>query len=89
MYLMLSILQIHLHIHVHNINTLQLYTKLVYLKSRNSSEVQLKIYLSFYVCAKVELLQVYFRYTLNILNLKTDIIQEIILSLLIVTLNTF
>ncbi len=27
-----------------------------------------------YECAKVELLQVYFRYTLNILHLKTDII---------------
>ncbi len=27
-------------------------------------------------CAKVELLQVYFRYTLNILHLKTDIIQR-------------
>ncbi len=26
-------------------------------------------------CAKVELLQVYFRYTLSILHLKTDIIQ--------------
>ncbi len=28
------------------------------------------------VCAKVELLQVYFRYTLNILLLKADIIQR-------------
>ncbi len=30
-------------------------------------------------CAKVELLQVYFRHTLNILHLKTDIIQRSIL----------
>jgi len=27
-------------------------------------------------CAKVKLFQVYFRYTLNILHLKTDIIQR-------------
>ncbi len=31
--------------------------------------------LSTFDCAKVELLQVYFRYTLSILHLKTDIIQ--------------
>ncbi len=35
------------------------------------AEVQLKIYLSIFDCANVELLQVYFRYTLNISHLKT------------------
>ncbi len=83
------ILQIHLHIYVLNKNTLQLYCccpKRVYLKSAkleqlilclmhfNCAEVKLKIYWSICDCAKVELLQVYFRYTLNILHLKTDII---------------
>ncbi len=59
-----------------------LYTKLVYLMSAkleqlslylmrfNCAEVQLKIWRIF-DCAKVEILQVYFRYTLNILHLKT------------------
>ncbi len=67
------------------------YTKLVWLKSakleqlilylkalklcRSSAEVQLKIYWSIFDCAKVELLQVCFRYTLNILHVKTDIIE--------------
>ncbi len=32
------------------------------------------IHTSIFDCAKVELLQVYLRYTLNILHLKTDII---------------
>ncbi len=46
----------------------------------NFMEVVLKsnqIYLidKYIDCAKIELLQVYFRYTLNILHLKTDIIQ--------------
>ncbi len=40
------------------------------------AEVQLKIYWSIFDCAKVEQLQVYFRSTLNILHLKTDIIQR-------------
>ncbi len=65
------------------------YTKLVYSKSAKLEQlifylmyinyveaVQLKIYWSIFNCAKVELLQVYFRYTLNILHLKTDIIQK-------------
>ncbi len=55
---------------------------LVYLKSAkfeqlilcgSSAKVQLKTYWSICDCAKVELLQVYFRYTLNSLHLKTDI----------------
>jgi len=62
---------------MHFINTLQLYfcakleQLILYLihLSRNSSEVQLKIYLSLLDCAKMKLLQVYFRYTLNILHL--------------------
>ncbi len=39
-------------------------------------EVQLKIYLSIFDCAKVEILKVYFRYSLNTLHLRTDIIQR-------------
>ncbi len=43
----------------------------------NCAEVaQLKIYWSIFDCAKVELLQVYFRYTLNIVHLMTNIIQK-------------
>ncbi len=74
-YFMLSILQTHLHISVLNKNTLQLYfwyTKLVkleqlilYVTHFNCAEVQLKIYWSIFDCTKVELLQVYFRYTLK------------------------
>jgi len=59
------------------------YTKLVYLKSakvilyfmymkqlsRNSAEVQLKIFWTMFDCAEVKLLQVNFRHTLNILHL--------------------
>ncbi len=82
----ISIVQIHLHIYALNKITLQSYfwyTKLVYLKSTkleqlilcliyfNCAEVQLKIYWSIFDCAEVELLQVYFRFTLNILHLKT------------------
>ncbi len=67
-YFMLSIIQIYLHIYVLNKNTLQL--------CGSSAEVQLKIYFSIFDCDKVELLQVYFRYTLNISYLKTDIIQK-------------
>ncbi len=33
-----------------------------------------------FYCAKVELLQVYFRYTLNIFHLKTDIIHKILIK---------
>ncbi len=65
-------------------------TKPVYLKSAklekrifyliqlcgSSAEVQLKIYWRISDCAKVELLQLYFRYTLNISHLKTDVIQR-------------
>ncbi len=51
-----------------------------------SAEVQLKIYWSIFDCAKVELLQVYFRYTLNILHVNPAIIQKIIRSSSIVTL---
>ncbi len=69
--------------YVLNKNTLQLcfqYTNLVYLKSTklkqlilylvqfNCAEVVLKSNQSIYDWAKVELLQVYFRYTLNILH---------------------
>ncbi len=82
----ISIVQIHLHIYALNKITLQSYfwyTKLVYLKPTkleqlilcliyfNRAEVQLKIYWSIFDCAEVELLQVYFRFTLNILHLKT------------------
>ncbi len=38
--------------------------------------VQLKIHWSIFDCAKVELLQVYFRYTLNILHLNTKLIKD-------------
>ncbi len=44
--------------YVLNKNTLQM--------CGSSAEVQIKIYWSIFDCAKVELLQVYFRYTLNI-----------------------
>ncbi len=69
------------------LNTLQVYfwyTKLLYLKSAKlkqqffwlllftCAEVQLKIYRSIFDLAEVELLQVYFRYTLNTLYLKID-----------------
>ncbi len=53
--------------------------QILYLKhfnSGSSAEVQPKIHWSIFDCAKVELLQVYFRYTLNILHLKADIIQR-------------
>ncbi len=40
--------------------------------SGSSAEVQLKMYWSIFDCAKMELLQVNFSYTLNILHLKTD-----------------
>ncbi len=42
----------------------------------NCAEVQLKIYWNIFDFAKVEILQVYFRYTLNVLHLKADIIQR-------------
>ncbi len=87
----LSIRQIHLHIYVFIKNTLQLYfwyTKLVYLNSAkleqlivylmpfNCGEVVLRSNWSIFDCAQVELLPVYFRYTLNNLHLKTAIIQR-------------
>ncbi len=49
---------------------------MLYLMHLSSAEVQLKIYWSTFDCTKVELLQVYFRNTLNISHLKTDIIQR-------------
>ncbi len=86
-YFMLSILKIHLQMYVLNKNTLQLhFTKLVFLKSAifeqiilylmdfNCANVQLKIYRIIFDYAKVDLLQVHLRYTLNILHLKTDFI---------------
>ncbi len=50
----------------------------MHFKCGSSAEVQLKTRWSIFDCAKVKLLQVYFRCTLNILHLKTDIIQKII-----------
>jgi len=41
-----------------------------------NAEDQLKIYSSVFDCAEMELQQVYFRYTLNILYLKTDIYRD-------------
>ncbi len=48
----------------------------------HSAEVQLKIYWSIFACAKVELLQVYFRYTSKSLHLNTDIQVKSSLALL-------
>ncbi len=45
----------------------------------SSAEVQLKIHWSIFNSAILELLRVYFRYTLSILHLKTDIIKWSIL----------
>ncbi len=42
----------------------------------SSAEVLPKIHWSICECAKVELLQVYFRYTLNVLRLNNNIIQR-------------
>ncbi len=88
---MLNILQIHLHIYVLNkisnnctfgilscynyIGTTNFELNALSL-CRSSAEVQLKICGGIFDCAKVELLQVYCRYTLNIFHLKTDIIQR-------------
>ncbi len=52
----------------------------------SSAEAQLKTCWSVFDCAKVKLLQVYWRYTLNILHLKTDIITKIIQTSSIVIL---
>ncbi len=43
----------------------------------SSAEVQPTIYWNIFDCAKVELLQVYFKYTVYILHLKTDIIKTL------------
>ncbi len=51
-----------------------------------TAEVQLKIYWSLFDCAIMKLLEVYFRYILNILHFKTDIIQRSIQSSSIVKL---
>ncbi len=55
---------------------LKLEQLILYLMLLSSAEVQLKIVESIFDCPEVELLQMYFRYTLNILHVKTDIIQR-------------